>query len=406
MPKFKYSGTTKSGKKVSNTIVAKDKKQVFNYLRKQGIKSSADKIINTESGLKMEINFGSKKGKKVKGKDIVIFTRQFATMVDAGLPLVKGLELISGGHENKTFGKSLNEIKESVEEGLTFADALGKKPKIFDTLFVNMIRAGEDGGILDIILERLSIQLEKAMKLKREVKSAMIYPIVVISAAFIVTSVLLIFVIPTFAEMFKDFGSELPAPTQIVMDMSDFFVNNWYLIFGGIGGTLYAFLKSLKTERGKEIFHPIAIKLPVFGNIIKKVAIARFTRTLGTMLSSGVPVLDALAICAKTSGNKVVENDIYQARVAISEGQSIVAPLRESPVFPPMVVSMIEVGESSGALDAMLGKIADFYEDEVDNAVNSMKQLIEPIMILVLGVIIGGLVIAMYLPIFKMGSIV
>lgn len=345
-------------------------------------------------------------GPKVKPRDVVIFTRQFATMIDAGLPLVKGIEIIANSSDNPAFKKSLMDVKGNVETGMTLADAMAKQPKTFDELYSNMVRAGENGGILDIIMERLSIQMEKSMKLKREVKTAMIYPSVVIGAACIVTSVLLIFVIPTFAEMFSGFGSELPMPTQIVINMSNFFVANWYLIFGGVGALMYAFFKSLGTPRGQEVLHPIFLKLPVFGDIIRKVAVARFTRTLATMLASGVPILDALAICAKTSGNKVVENEIYQVRLSISEGKSMIEPLEDSSIFPPMVVSMIEVGETSGALDSMLVKIADFYEEEVDNAVGAMKQLIEPIMILVLGTVIGGLVIAMYLPIFKMGSIV
>lgn len=244
------------------------------------------------------------------------------------------------------------------------------------------------------------------MKLKREVKTAMIYPAVVVSAAVIVTVVLLIFVIPTFADLFKDFGAALPLPTQIVINMSNFLLKWWYIIFGLAGGGLFFFFRSLKTDRGKEVLHPLFLKLPVFGNIIRKVAVARFTRTLGTMLSSGVPILDALNICSKTAGNKVVERDVQRARVSISEGKSMAEPLSESVVFPMMVVQMISVGESTGALDAMLKKIADFYEDEVESAVANMKQLIEPIMILFLGVVVGGLIVAMYLPIFKLGSVV
>jgi len=283
---------------------------------------------------------------------------------------------------------------------------MARFPKAFDDLYVNMVNAGENGGILDVILERLAVHQEKSMKLKREIKTAMIYPAVVVSAAFIVTSVLLIFVIPTFAELFSDFGAALPLPTQLVINLSNFVVDHCFLIFGSIFGSLYSFHKFSKTPRGKEVLHPIFLKLPVFGDIIRKVAVARFTRTLGTMLSSGVPILDALNICARTAGNKVVERDVQRARIAISEGKSMVEPLSESSVFPPMVIQMIGVGESTGAMDAMLQKIADFYEEEVDNAVGAMKQLIEPLMILILGTIVGALVIAMYLPIFKMGSVV
>lgn len=405
MPVFVWEGKNAAGKKVNGEIDAKDMQAVFNMLKSQRITPNASKIREKGKGLEMEIKVPGF-GPKVRSKDVVIFTRQFATMIDAGLPLVQALEILGRQHENKAFKKMLLAVKESVETGGTLADALSKHPKAFDDLYVNMVAAGENGGILDVILERLSVHMEKAMKLKREVKTAMIYPAVVISAAIIVTAVLLIFVIPTFAELFADFGSALPLPTQIVIDLSNFAVKWWYLIFGGLATGMVLFIRFIKTERGKEVMHPIALKLPVFGDIIRKVAVARFTRTLGTMLSSGVPILEALNICARTAGNKVVERDVLRARVSISEGKPMVEPLSNSTVFPSMVVRMIAVGESTGALDAMLQKIADFYEDEVDNAVTAMKQLIEPLMILVLGVIIGGLVVAMYLPIFKMGSVV
>jgi type IV pilus assembly protein PilC len=405
MPIYQWEGVNSSGKKVSGEMEARDAQAVFNLLKVQKINANPDKIAEKGVGLQMEIKIPGM-GPKFKPKDVVIFTRQFATMIDAGLPIVQCLQILGSGHENSAAKKILLSVKESVEQGGTLAEGMQKHPKAFDPLYTNMIKAGESGGILDIILERLAVQLEKTMKLKREIKTAMIYPAVVISAAVIVTSILLIFVIPTFAEMFSDFGSALPAPTQFVMNLSSFFVSNWYIIFGSLGGGIYGFVRFLKTPRGKEVLHPIFLKLPVFGDIIKKVAVARFTRTLGTMLSSGVPILDALLICSRTAGNFVVERDIQRARVAISEGKAMLEPLQESTVFPAMVVSMIGVGEQAGALDAMLNKIADFYEDEVDNAVGAMKQLIEPIMILVLGTIIGGLVIAMYLPIFKMGSVV
>jgi type IV pilus assembly protein PilC len=369
MPIYVWEGKNPAGKKVSGEVEARDIQAVFNMLKAQRVTPTANKIREKGKGLEMEIKIPGF-GPKLKSKDTVIFTRQFATMIDAGLPIVQAIDILGKQHENKAFKKVLLAVKENVETGGTLAEALRKHPKAFDDLYVNMVAAGENGGILDVILERLSIHMEKAMKLKREVKTAMIYPAVVISAAIIVTAVLLIFVIPTFAELFMDFGSALPLPTQIVIDLS------------------------------------IALKMPVFGDIIRKVAVARFTRTLGTMLSSGVPILEALNICARTAGNKVVEREVLRARVAISEGKSMMEPLSTSEVFPSMVVQMIAVGESTGAMDAMLQKIADFYEDEVDNAVGAMKQLIEPLMILTLGVIIGGLVVAMYLPIFKMGSVV
>lgn len=405
MPMFVYEGTNAAGKRIKGEMEARNIQAVFNALKRQQITPNAKKIKEKGKGLDMEIKLPGM-GQKVIPKDIVIFTRQFATMVDAGLPLVQALDILAKNSDNKAFNAVLSGVKEHVESGGTLAEAMDKFPKQFDQLYVNMVTAGESGGILDIILERLAQQMEKSMKLKREVKTAMIYPAVVISAAVLVTSVLLIFVIPTFAELFADFGASLPLPTQIVINLSNFVVAYWYLIFGGMALGIFSFFRFLGTERGKEVMHPIFLKLPVFGDIIKKVAVARFTRTLGTMISSGVPILDALAICAKTAGNKVVETDVQRCRVAISEGKSIVEPLNESIVFPPMVISMIGVGESTGALDAMLQKIADFYEDEVDTAVAAMKQLIEPLMILFLGIIIGGLVVSMYLPIFKMGAIV
>lgn len=405
MPVFVWEGTNSQGKKVTGEMEARNTQAVFNSLKAKKVTPNAKKIREKGKGLEMEIQIPGM-GPKVKTKDVVIFTRQFATMIDAGLPLVQALDILGKNHENKAMKKVLVGTKEVIENGGTLADALSKFPEAFDALYTNMIAAGEAGGILDIILERLAVQLEKSMKLNREVKSAMIYPSVVISAAVIVTAVLLIFVIPTFAELFQDFGSALPLPTQIVINMSNFLLANWFFIFGGIGGAGAMFLRFAKTERGKEVLHPIALKLPVFGDIIRKVAVARLTRTLGTMISSGVPILEALLVCAKTAGNKVVEKDVMKARISISEGKSMIDPLRESTVFPAMVISMIGVGESTGALDAMLQKIADFYEDEVDNAVGAMKQLIEPVMILVLGVVIGGLIIAMYMPIFKMGAIV
>jgi type IV pilus assembly protein PilC len=405
MPIFVWEGINASGKKVTGELEARDTQSVFNLLRSQRITPQANKIRPKGAGLEKEIKIPGF-GPKVKGKDVVIFTRQFATMIDAGLPIVQALDILTKQTENKAFAKVMAGVKETVETGGTLSEGMSKHKKVFDDLYVNMIAAGEAAGILDIILERLAIHQEKAMKLKREVKTAMIYPSVVIGAAVIVTSILLIFVIPTFSDLFSDFGSSLPLPTQMVINLSNFVVSWWYVIFGTIGFSLFSFLRFIKTPRGQEVVHPVALRLPVFGSIIKKVAVARFTRTLGTMLSSGVPVLEALNICARTAGNKVVERDVLRARVAISEGKSMIEPLTESTVFPPMVVQMIGVGEATGAMDAMLQKIADFYEDEVSNAVTAMKQLIEPIMILFLGVIIGGLVVAMYLPIFKMGSVV
>ena len=405
MTVFQWEGTNTAGKKVSGEMDARDVQAVFNALRNQRINPIAKTIKEKGKGMAMELKIPGF-GPKVRGRDVVLFTRQFATMIDAGLPIVQGLDILAKQGDNQAFKKVIGLVKDSVETGGTLADGMGRSPKVFDDLYRNMIAAGEAGGILDIILERLAVHSEKAMKLQREIKTAMIYPAVVISAAIVVTLVLLLFVIPTFAEMFADFGQALPLPTQIVINLSNFMLGNWWIIFLAVGGFVFWFKRFYATSRGKEICHPIALKLPIFGDIIRKVAVARFTRTLGTMVSSGVPILEALNICARTAGNKVVEKDVLRARVAISEGKSMMEPLSESVVFPTMVVQMIGVGEQTGALDAMLQKIADFYEDEVDTAVGAMKQLIEPIMILVLGVIIGTLVIAMYLPIFKMGAVV
>ena len=405
MAVFVWEGVSGEGKKMKGEMEAASSQQVFLALRAQRINPNIKKIRQKDKGMHKEIKIPGF-GAKVKTKDVVIFTRQFATMIDAGLPLVQGLDVLGKGHENTAMRKCLMDIKDQVESGGTLAEAMGRHSKAFDDLFVNMVAAGETGGILDIILERMANYLEKMDNLRRQVKTAMIYPSVVVAAALIVTSILLIFVIPTFADMFHDFGAALPAPTRFVLGVSDFFVAYYPIIFAAMGGLVWMYKRFSKTERGKQVLHPIFLKMPIFGEVIRKVAVARFSRTLGTMLSSGVPILDALAICARTAGNKVVEKEVNSVRVSISEGKTIAEPLKDSVVFPAMVVQMIHVGESTGALDAMLGKVADFYESEVENAVTAMKQLIEPLMILVLGTLVGGLVIAMYLPIFKLGSVV
>lgn len=405
MPMYLWEGTNAAGKKIAGELEGRDVQAVFNALKAQRIIPAAHRIREKGKGLEMEIKIPGF-GPKIRHRDVVIFTRQFATMIDAGLPITQALDILARQADNPAFQKALVGVKDTVESGGTLSEGLARAPRAFDDLYVNMITAGENGGILDVILERLSIHMEKAMKLKREIKTAMIYPAVVVSAALIVTAILLVFVIPTFKDLFNDFGSALPLPTQIVLDLSDFFVGNFFLISGSLLLLLVLGIRFAKTPRGKEVIHPLLLTVPVFGDIVRKVAVARFTRTLGTMVSSGVPILDALNICAKTSGNRVVERDVQRARVSISEGKTMAEPLGASAVFPPMVVQMIGVGESTGALDTMLQKIADFYEDEVDNAVGAMKQMIEPIMIVVLGTIIGALVIAMYLPIFKMGTVV
>lgn len=341
---------------------------------------------------------------KVKEKDVILFARQFSTMIDAGLPIIQCLDILHTQQENKTFKVMLKDIKEGVEGGATLADALKKYPKHFDDLFVNMIAAGEAGGILDVILRRLAAYMEKAAKLKSQVKGAMVYPVVTLIIAVLVLVIILVFVIPVFQEMFADFGGELPVPTQIVVAMSDFVKTKILYIIVGLILFAIAFGKYRKTEKGRESVDATVLKLPVFGLLLRKVAVAKFTRTMGTMLGSGVAILEALDIVAKTAGNKTIEKAVYRVRTGISEGRTMADPLSESGVFPAMVCQMISVGESTGALDAMLEKIADFYDEEVDQAVENLTALIEPFMLVFLGTVIGGLVIAMYLPIFKMAG--
>ncbi len=405
MPVYTWEGKNSKGQRVKGQMEAASPQQVFNALRGQRINPNIKRIRVKGTGLQKEIKIPGF-GPKAKIKDVVVFTRQFATMIDAGLPLVQGLDVLGRQHQNPAMRRCLTDVREQVEAGTTLAEGLARHPRVFDDLFVNMVAAGETGGILDIILERLAAYLEKMDQLRRQVKTAMIYPAVVVAAAVIVTAILLIFVIPTFADMFADFGAALPAPTRLVLAISDFVVAYYPVIFSGLFAFIWLFRRFARTDRGKEVIHPLLLKLPIFGEIIRKVAVARFTRTLGTMLSSGVPILDALAICGRTAGNKVVEKEVTLVRVSISEGKSIAEPLMDSLIFPPMVVQMIHVGETTGALDAMLSKVADFYESEVENAVTAMKQLIEPLMILFLGTLVGGLVVAMYLPIFKLGSVI
>ncbi|MDX9788644.1 MAG: type II secretion system F family protein [Desulfobacterales bacterium] len=343
---------------------------------------------------------------KVTQKDIILFARQFSTMIDAGLPIIQCLDILQAQQENKSFKKILRTIKESVEGGSTLAESLQKFPKEFDDLFVNMIAAGEAGGILDIILRRLAAYMEKIAKLKSKVKGAMVYPAVTLSIAVVVLVIILVFVIPVFQGMFADFGGELPAPTQLVIMLSEFVKSNVFYIIIAVGLFIFAYKRFYRTKKGRELLDKTFLKLPIFGILIRKVAVAKFTRTMGTMLTSGVSILQALDIVAKTAGNKSVEYAIYNVRAAISEGRTMADPLIESGVFPSMVCQMIAVGESTGALDTMLNKIADFYDDEVDQAVENLTSLIEPFMLVFLGVTIGGLVIAMYLPIFTMASVI
>jgi type IV pilus assembly protein PilC len=327
-------------------------------------------------------------------------------MIDSGLPLVQCLDILSGQQENKTFKDILLKVKESVESGSTFADALAKHPKAFDQLFVNLIAAGEIGGILDTILNRLAAYIEKSMKLKKQIKGAMVYPITIMSIAVVVVGVILVFVIPTFAKMFVEFGGELPAPTKFVIALSNFLVKYIFVIIGGSYAAIWGIKKYYATPGGQKNIDRMALKAPIAGPLIRKVAVAKFTRTLGTMVSSGVPIMDGLDIVAKTAGNKIVEEAIYSVRQAISEGKTMAEPLAACGVFPPMVVQMISVGEATGAMDTMLNKIADFYDDEVDDAVGAMTAMMEPLLMVFLGTTVGGLVVAMYLPIFKLAGAV
>ncbi|WP_027714753.1 type II secretion system F family protein [Desulfuromonas sp. TF] len=403
MPKFSWEGKTRTGAIQKGDMEAASEAVVTAQLRRQGIMPS--KIKARGKGLDVEIKIPGMQP-KVTTKDLVVFTRQFATMIDAGLPLVQCLDILGKQQDNKTFKKILTTVKESVESGSTFADALKKHPKAFDELYVNLVAAGEVGGILDTILNRLAAYIEKALKLKKQVKSAMTYPATIVAIAVLVISVILVFVIPQFSKMFEDFGSALPTPTVIVINLSNFIQDYILAIIGAIVALIVGFKRIYRTKKGREVIDDFALKLPVFGVLIRKVAVAKFTRTLGTMMSSGVPILDGLDIVAKTAGNKTVEKAIYKVKQSISEGKTIAEPLTSSGVFPPMVCQMISVGEQAGALDTMLNKIADFYDDEVDDAVGNLTAMMEPLLMLFLGTTVGGLVIAMYLPIFKLAGAV
>ena len=341
---------------------------------------------------------------KVSGKSLCVFTRQFATMIDAGLPLIQGLEILGSQEPNLTLKRAVGNIRGDVESGSTLSNALKKHPKIFSDLYVSLVSAGEMGGMLDTILNRLATYIEKAEKLKRKVKGAMVYPSVVLSIALIVIAILLIFVIPVFQEMFEGLGGELPGITQFVVDLSSFLRNNIIYIIAALGLSFFAFTRFKATSQGRVTVDKILLGLPIFGSLLKKSAIANFTRTLQTMTSSGVPILEGLGIVAATAGNKVVEKAIMDTRTSISEGKTIAEPLSKSGIFPPMVTQMISVGESTGALDTMLGKIADFYEDEVNAAVDALTALIEPFMMVFLGGTIGFMLLAMYMPIFKIAG--
>jgi type IV pilus assembly protein PilC len=403
MPKFNWEARTRTGGTQKGVIEADTVDIVEAQLKKFGFSNITIKSESKGVGFKLP-SFGG--GVKVETKELVVFTRQFATMIDSGLPLVQCLDILSGQQENKGFKDILVKVKESVESGSTFADALSKHPKAFDQLFVNLVAAGEIGGILDTILNRLAAYIEKAMKLKKQIKGAMVYPITIMSIAVVVVGVILVFVIPTFAKMFIEFGGELPAPTKFVIGLSNFLIKYIVVIIGGFYATIWGIKKYYSTPGGQKNIDRFALRAPIAGPLIRKVAVAKFTRTLGTMVSSGVPIMDGLEIVAKTAGNKIVEEAIYSVRQAISEGKNMAEPLAACGVFPMMVVQMIAVGEATGAMDTMLNKIADFYDDEVDDAVGAMTAMMEPLLMVFLGTTVGGLVVAMYLPIFKLAGAV
>lgn len=403
MPKYSWEARSRTGAAQKGVMEAASAAAVEAQLKKFGFGSIS--VKEEGKGLSMELKLPGF-AKKVETKDLVVFTRQFATMIDSGLPLVQCLDILSSQQENKTFKEVLHKVKETVEGGSTFADALSKHPNVFDQLFVNLVAAGEVGGILDTILNRLAAYIEKSMKLKKQIKGAMVYPATIMTIAIGVVAVILIFVIPTFAKMFADFGGDLPTPTKVVIALSDFVLKYILLIIGLVFAVVVAIKKYYATPNGKKVIDTMALKAPIAGPLIRKVSVARFTRTLGTLISSGVPIMDGLEIVAKTAGNKVVEEAVYKVRSSIAEGKTMAEPLQESGVFPPMVVQMISVGEATGAMDAMLSKIADFYDDEVDDAVSALTALMEPMLMVFLGTTVGGLVIAMYLPIFKLAGTV
>ncbi len=401
MPFFVYKAKNRAGRRVKGEMEAPTLEMAETALQRRGytnikVKPKPKDIFE---GTFLEAN--------VKARDMVVFSRQFATMIQSGVPILQSLQILSEQTENPKLKRKLYEIKNDVEAGSSLYDALSKHKDVFDELYINMVNAGETGGVLDVVLERLAGYIEKAASLKSKVKGAMIYPAIVVSVAVIVITIILLFVIPTFEKMFADFGAALPLPTQIVIAISRWVKANIFYLFGGIVGFIIGFrMLYKKSERVKILVDRWILFLPVFGPLLRKVAVARFSRTFSTMISSGVPILYALDIVAKTAGNKTIELGVLEAKKSISEGQSLSQPLEDTGVFPPMVIHMISIGESTGALDSMLQKIADFYDDEVDVAVSALTSMIEPLMIVFLGVVIGGLVISMYLPIFKIAGVV
>jgi type IV pilus assembly protein PilC len=396
MPVYTFSGKNAAGEKVSGERTAANKQVLAIQLRREQIGAPTIREKGKEFALPL---FGSS---KVKTKDIAIFFRQFSVMIDAGLPLVQCLEILAANQENTTFQKTLTGVRTTVEGGATLANAMRQYPKVFDDLTTNMIEAGETGGILDIILQRLAAYVEKAVKLRSAVKSALIYPVAVVSMAFLIVGALLKWVVPIFANLFAGLGVTLPLSTRIVMGLSAFVGQFWWFVILGMVGLVVGLKYVRKDPRGRYWMDYGMLKMPIIGVLLRKIAVARFTRTLGTLITSGVPILEGLSITARTSGNAVLEEALLKVRKAIEEGRTIVDPLRECGVFPNMVTQMIGVGEATGAMDSMLQKIADFYEDEVDSATKDMLAMLEPVIIGLLGVMIGGIVISLYMPLFSM----
>ena len=400
MPVYVWEGRVR-GKIQKGEIEAPNKSAVLARLRQMQVQPIPDKVKEKGKLFVFKFQFGG-----VSSKDLVVFTRQMSTMIDAGLPLVRSLDVLASQQDNAKFKVILTQVKETVEGGSTFADALAKHPSIFSALYVQLVRAGESGGVLDVILQRLAVYLEKIESIKRKIKGAMIYPAIVISVAIIVLSIVMIFVVPTFAEMFKDMGTTLPALTQLVVDISTFLKNNIIYILIAIAILAFSIFSTYRrSEKARRLYDAFLLKLWLVGDLLLKTVIARFCRTLATLTAGGIPILDGLEITAKASGNKVTEEAILEARKEVSEGKTLAEPLAAKPkIFPPMVVQMIAVGEQTGALDDMLNKIADFYEDEVDAAVAALLSALEPLMIAFLGATVGVIVVAMYLPMFKLIS--
>ncbi|MFN8177228.1 MAG: type II secretion system F family protein [bacterium] len=397
---FIWRGRTPAGETVSGELTVNNRSDLLAQLRKKRI------IVTSVKQKAKEINFKLPFGGTVGTKDLAIFTRQFATMINAGLPLVQCLDILSRQLDKQLFRDITKRVMNDIEAGGTLSESLRKHPKPFDELYVNMVNAGEAGGILDTILLRLADYIEKIETLKRKVKSALMYPAVVLFVAVSATLFMLMFIIPTFAKMFSDFGAELPLPTRIVLGASNFIRAWWWMIIGSFIGGIFALKRYYSTDAGQHQIDALMLRIPVLGDVLKKGSVARFTRTLGTLVSSGVPILDGLEITAKTAGNVIVQDAVMAARASIREGDTIANPLRNSSVFPPMVVQMITVGEETGALDEMLTKIADFYDEEVDSAVDALTSIIEPVMIVIMGALVGGMVVAMYLPIFRMVNVI